>query len=100
MRFETPLKMIIVGETGCGKTHYLLKMLENDYKGHFEYIFLICPTYLWNKTYQEWGYKDDKKLFPIPCSQDQVEKFLEYVTGVFGGTNSLIILDDVLAVNT
>ena len=86
--------MIIVGVTGCGKTHYLLKMLENDYKGHFEYIFLICPTYLWNKTYQEWKYKDDEKIFPIPCSQDQVEKFLEYVTSVFGGTNSLIILDD------
>ena len=94
MRFETPLNMIIVGVTGCGKTHYLLKMLENDYKGHFKYIFLICPTYLWNKTYQEWKYKDDEKFFPIPCGQDQVEKFLEYVTSVFGGTNSLIILDD------
>ena len=86
--------MIIVRVTGCGKTHYLLKMLENDYKGPFEYIFLICPTYLWNKTYQEWEYKDDKKFFPIPCSQDQVEQFLEYVTSVFGGTNSLVILDD------
>ena len=89
MRFETPLNMIIVGVTRCGKTHYLLKMLENDYKGHFEYIFLICPTYLWNKTYQEWEYKGDKKFFPFFA-----EKFLEYVTSVFGGTNSLIILDD------
>ena len=44
MKFETPLNMIIVGVTGCGKTYYLLKMLENDYKGHFEYIFLICGT--------------------------------------------------------
>ena len=71
--------MIIVGMTGCGKTYYLLKMLESDYKGHFEYIFLICPTYLHNKTYQEWEYKDDKKFFPIPCDQDHVEGFLKYI---------------------
>ena len=69
-------------------------MLENDYKGHFDYIFLICPTYLWNKTYQEWKYKDSKNFFPIPCNQDQVEMFLEYVINTFRGTNSLIILDD------
>ena len=94
MKFETPLNMIIVGVTGCGKIHYLLKMLENDYKGHFEYIFLICPTYLWNKTYQEWKYKDYKKFFPIPCDQDEVEKFLKFVTHHFKNTNSLIILDD------
>ena len=94
MKFKTPLNMIIVGVTGCGKTCYLLKMLENDYKGHFEYIFLICPTYLWNKTYQEWKYKDDKNFFPIPCDQDEVEKFLKFVTHHFKDTNSLIILDD------
>ena len=94
MKFETPLNMIIVGVTGCGKTYYLLKMLENDYKGHFDYIFLICPTYLWNKTYQEWKYKDDKKFFPIPCDQDEVENFLKFVTHHYKDTNSLIILDD------
>ena len=94
MKFKTPLNMIIVGVTGCGKTYYLLKMLENNYKDHFEYIFLICPTYLWNKTYQEWKYKDDKNFFPIPCDQDEVEKFLKFVTHHFKDTNSLIILDD------
>ncbi len=55
---ETPFNMMIVGMTGCGKTHYLLDMLVKEYFGHFDYIFLICPTYNWNKTYQEWIYKD------------------------------------------
>lgn len=93
-KLETPFNMIIVGMTGCGKTYYLLKMLESDYKGHFEYIFLICPTYLYNKTYQEWKYKDDKNFFPIPCDQDLVEGFLKYITDIYSGTNSLIILDN------
>ena len=36
---ETSFNMIIVGMTGCGKTCYLLDLLETDYKGHFDYIF-------------------------------------------------------------
>ena len=80
--------------TACGKAHYLLEMLERDYKGHFEYIFLICPTYQWNKTYQNWKHKDDKRFFPIPCDQDEVDGFLRYITNIYCGTNSLVILDD------
>ena len=71
---QTPFNMMIVGMTGCGKTYYLLNLLEKEYFGHFEYIFLICPTYNWNKTYQEWAHKDCEHFYPK--------------------TNSLIILDD------
>ena len=42
--------MIITGMTAYGKTHYLLKMLEEDYKEHFDYIFIVCPTFENNKT--------------------------------------------------
>ena len=91
---DTPFNMIITGITVCGKTHYLLKMLEKDYKGHFENIFLICSTYFWNKTYQNWKHKDDKRFFPIPCDQDEVDGFVRYITNIYCGTNSLIILDD------
>jgi hypothetical protein len=91
---ETPFNMIILGMTGCGKTYYLLKMLETEYSNHFDYIFLICPTYVWNKTYQSWKYQDDKKYFPIPCDQYQIEDFLKFIVDNFKGTNSHIILDD------
>ena len=91
---ETPFNMMIVGMTGCGKTYYLLEMLEKEFFGHFDYIFLICPTYFWNKTYQEWPYKDSEKLYPIPCDQNSVEDFTKYIADNFKGTNSLIILDD------
>ncbi len=91
---ETPFNMMIVGMTGCGKTYYLLEMLEKEYFGHFDYIFLICPTYFWNKTYHERLYKDSEKLYPIPCDQNSVENFIKYIVSNFKGTNSLIILDD------
>ena len=85
---------MIVGMTNCGKTHYLLEMIENDYFRHFDYIFLICPTFNWNKTYQKWLYKDSKRFYPIPSDQNSVEDFLIFIMENFKGTNSLIILDD------
>ena len=72
---ETPFNMMIVGMTGCGKTYYLLEMIEKEYFRHLEYIFLICPTYFWNKTYQEWKYKDSEGFYPIPCDQNSVDDF-------------------------
>ena len=92
---ETPFNMMIVGMTGCGKTYYLLDMLVKEYFGHFDYIFLICPTYNWNKTYQEWIYKDGEKFYPIPCDQNSVDDFTKYIVDNFKGTNSLIILTTV-----
>jgi hypothetical protein len=91
---KTPFNMIILGMTGCGKTYHLLEMLENDYKNHFDYIFLICPTYEWNKTYQDWKYNGDKDFIVMPCKQDDVNKCLEYVSQFAKRTNSLIVLDD------
>ncbi len=97
---ETPFNMMIVGMTGCGKTYHLLNMLENEYYKHFSHIFLIFPTYFWNKTYQEWVYKDGGKFYPIPCDQDSVDNFLKYIVDNFKGTNDLIILDDCAAGQT
>ena len=57
---ETPFNMIIVGMT-CGKTKYLLDMLEKEFHKHFDYIFLTCPTFQWNKTYENY--------IAVPCDQ-------------------------------
>ncbi len=72
-------------------------MLEKEYLGHFDYIFLICPTYFWNKTYQNWTYKDSTKFYLFPCDQNSVDDLFKYIVDNFKGTNSLIILDDCAA---
>lgn len=73
---QTPFNMYIVGYTGSGKTYTLLNILEKELMGEFKYIFLICPTFEDNKTYQEWIYKDDPKFFVLKVSQDDVEHWL------------------------
>ena len=74
--------MIIVGMTACRKTHYLLDMLEKEYKNHYDYIFIVCPTLEDNKTYQQWKYLTDPEIFSVKLHILQKN------------TNSLIIFDD------
>ena len=71
--------MIIVGMTACGKTHYLLEMLEEEYKNHFDYIFSVCPTLGDNKTYQEWKFLEDPDVFTIACDHDRVEETIREI---------------------
>ena len=70
---ESPFNMIICGMTNCGKTYYLLNMIEK-HKKHFDYIILICPTYTWNKTYQEWKYINGSDFIAIECEQDNIDR--------------------------
>ena len=63
-----PHSAIFVGCTNAGKTEYLLRILETEYKNHFELIVILCPTILGNKTYlsRKW-ILDDKNVF-IVCN--------------------------------
>ena len=94
MEMKNPFNMIIVGMTACGKTKYLLDFIENEYKNYFDYIFLICPTFEWNKTYENWKYDKDEDFIAIPCNQDDVEYWLKFVVEFSKGSQSLVILDD------
>ena len=94
---DTPFHMVIAGMTACGKTHYLLKMLEEEYKNHFEYIFIVCPTFEDNKTYQDRKYLKDPDVFAIACDHDKVEDALREIVKFAKNTNSLVILDDCAA---
>ena len=91
---KTPFIMIVVGMTVCGKTNYMLEMLERDHMKHFENIILLCPTFEWNKTCHEWKNRDDPDFLAIPCDQDDVNLGLKHVVDLFKGSNCLIILDD------
>ena len=46
-----PHSAMFVGCTNVGKTEYLLRIHETEYKNHFEFILILCPTILDNKTY-------------------------------------------------
>ena len=53
---------IFFGQTGCGKTHLVLELIEKEYNQHFDYIIIICPILRKNSTNhaKEWMKNDGK----------------------------------------
>ena len=93
---KIPFNALIVGPTNSGKTKYLVDQLRSPFKGQFDYIVLICPTFVHNKTFD--GFVDnDPRIFVINCSQHEVEGFLKLASFFLEATNTLIILDDCAA---
>ena len=43
---------LFVAPTGVGKTQLALNLLENEYRNHFDFIVIICPTLRYNSTYK------------------------------------------------
>jgi len=64
---KEPFNMIISGITNCGKTKYILDLIESEYKCVYDFAIIICPTYLWNKTYhRRWIYEDIRVIIIDP----------------------------------
>ena len=53
---------MFIGQTGCGKTHLVLELIEKEYNKHFDYMIIIYPTLRDNATYlsRNWIKNDDK----------------------------------------
>ena len=66
-----PHSAMFIGATNVGKTEYLLRILEIEYKNHFEFIVIVCPTILDNnKRYlSRKRILDDKNDF-ILCDEE------------------------------
>ena len=93
---KLPFNALIVGPTNSGKTQYLLNQLRGPFKRKFDYIVLLCPTFVKNKTYK--GFVDrDPNIFVIVCLQHEIEDWLRVASYFFSGTNTLFILDDCAA---
>ena len=95
---KRPNNISIVGQTGRGKTCYLLSMLGNEYFQYFALIFLICPTFNLNETYCDWKFINDPNFFAIQCNHDDVNTWLKFITKISCfRDHTLIILDDCAA---
>ena len=60
-----PCSVMFVSATNVGKTEYLFRILETEYKNHFEFIVIMCLTILDNsKIYlsRKWIF-DDNNVF-------------------------------------
>ena len=91
-----PHSAMFVGATNVGKTEYLLRILETEYKDHFGFIVIMCPTIsVNNNTYLSRKWIFDYNNVLIVC--DVEEKLNEWIK-LFRNTSkfhqTLFIIDD------
>ena len=86
---------MFVGVTACGKTEFLLKLLETVYKNHFEFIVILCPTISDNKTYlsRKWIF-DDKNVFIVCDVEGKLNEWIKLFKDVLKGHQTLFIIND------
>ena len=91
---KLPHSAMFVGVMVCGKTEFLLRMLETEYKNHFEFIIILCPTILDNKTYlsRKWII-DDKNVFIVCGVQEKLNEWITFFKNTLKGYQTLFIID-------
>ena len=100
-----PHSAIICGQTGCGKTEFVLDLLETEYKGLFKNIIILCPTIEWNKAYKNRPWIGDirnpidtkvKIVNPVDpkTREERLQELLRLFFDRYAGTNTLYIIDD------
>jgi hypothetical protein len=92
---KDPHSAIICGQTGCGKTVFILDLLEAPgYRGLYQHIVILCPTVRHNKTYQQrpWIWADHDVHIVNPG--ERLHDYLRVFYQMFQGEPTLYIIDD------
>jgi hypothetical protein len=91
---KDPHSATICGQTGCGKTVFILDLLDSHYRGVFRHIVILCPTVRHNKTYQAcpWIWSDPEVYVVNPG--ERLHDYLRALFDIFQGQPTLYIIDD------
>ena len=90
-----PHSATFVGVMACGKTEFLLRLLETKYKSHCEFIIILCPTILDNKAYlsRKW-ILDDKNVFIVCDVEGKLNEWIKLFKNTSKGYQTLFIIND------
>ena len=90
----SPHSAIVCGQTGCGKTAFILALLEGPYRGVFWHIVVLCPTIEHNETYKQcpWLWTDPE-IFELDPGE-RLHDYLRAFYQVLQGEPTLFIIDD------
>ena len=94
---KEPQTAIFSGPKGCWK---IQKVLEHEYKHHFDNIVILCPSLRWNKTYlgRSWIWRNDFVFCFEP--RGNLFEFIERLSSSLSGEETLFIIDDMIADET
>ena len=88
---------MFVAPTGVGKMQLALSLLENEYRNHFDFIVIICPTLRYNSTYKSrgWVWNDPELILEEPGNQ--LYYLIKKYSNSLVGSKTLLLIDDIIA---
>ena len=77
-----------------------MSLLETEYRNHFDFIVIICPTLRCNSTYknQSWVW-NDPDVIPIEPGNN-LYYLIEKISNLLAGDKTLFLIDDIIANET
>ena len=100
MFMKEPHTALFVAPTGVGKTHLALNLLESEYRDHFDFIIIICPTLAHNSTYKSQGWVwTDPEVIPIEPG-NQLYYLIEKISNLLARSKTLFLVNDIIADET
>ena len=88
---------LFVAPTGVGKAHSALNLLENEYRNHFDFIVIICPTLRYNSSYKSRGWVwNDPDVIPMELGNN-LYYLIEKISKMLAGSKTLFLIDDIIA---
>ena len=74
-----------------------MNLLESEYRHHFNFIIIICPTLANNGTYKSRGWVwVDPEVIPIEPG-NQLYYLIEKISKLLAGSKTLFLIDDIIA---
>ena len=97
---KEPHTALFVAPTGVRKTHLARSLPENEYRNHFDFIVIICPTLRFYSTYKSrsWVWSDPDVIPMEPGNQ--LYYLIEKISNLLTGDKTLFLIDDVTADET
>ena len=97
---KEPHTALFIAPTGVEKTHLALSLLETEYRNHFDFIEIICPTSRYNSTYKSQGWVwNDPDVIPIEPGNN-LYYLIEKISNLVTGDKTLFLIDDIITDET
>ena len=87
---------MFIAPTGVGKIHLALSPLENEYRNHFDFIVIICPTLRYNSTYKSQSLVwNDPDVILIEMGNN-LYYLIEKISNLLARVKTVFLIDDIV----
>ena len=97
---KEPHTALFIAPTGVGKTNLASSLLETEYRNHFHFIVIICPTLRYNSMYKSrscvWN---DPDVIPLEPG-NQLYYLIEKISNLLARDKTLFLIDNIIADET